>query len=47
LTGDPYFTAGLRVVMQFDHRPHSYGDIETFEWEVPISARSEKVLSPQ
>ena len=47
LTGDPYFTAGLRVVMQFDHRPHSYDDIETFEWEVPISARSEKVRSPQ
>jgi hypothetical protein len=24
LTGDPYFTAGLRAVLMFDRRPHSF-----------------------
>jgi hypothetical protein len=33
LTGDPYFTAGLRAVLLFDRRPHSFKDIERFDWE--------------
>ena len=33
LTGDPYFTAGLRAVLMFDRRPHSFTDIQRFDWE--------------
>jgi hypothetical protein len=33
LTGDPYFTAGLRAVLMFDRRPHSFKEIQSFDWE--------------
>ena len=33
LTGDPYFTAGLRAVLLFDRRPHSFVEIQSFDWE--------------
>ena len=33
LTGDPYFTAGLRAVLMFDRRPHSFTEIQRFDWE--------------
>ena len=33
LTGDPYFTAGLRAVLMFDRRPHSFMEIKSFDWE--------------
>jgi hypothetical protein len=33
LTGDPYFTAGLRAVLMFDRRPYSFTEIQRFDWE--------------
>jgi hypothetical protein len=40
LTGDPYFTAGLRAVLMLDRRPHSFKEIQDFEWaEGPASER--------
>ena len=33
LTGDPYFTAGLRAVLMFDRRPYSFAEIQRFDWE--------------
>jgi len=33
LTGDPYFTDGLRLIMFFDKRPTTLGDIEMLDWE--------------
>jgi len=33
LTGDPYFTDGLRAVMFFGKRPTTLGDIEMLDWE--------------
>ena len=37
LTGDPYFTDGLRVVMFFDTRPTTLGMIEMLDWDRPPS----------
>jgi hypothetical protein len=48
LTGDPYFTAGLRAVLLFDHRPHSFEDIQSFDWEVsPASTRLKRLITDQ
>jgi len=33
LTGDPYFTAGLRAVLVFDRRPYSFEEIQNLDWE--------------
>jgi len=33
LTGDPYFTAGLRAVLMFERRPYSFTEIKRFDWE--------------
>jgi len=33
LTGDPYFTDGLRLIMFFDKRPTTLRDIEMLDWE--------------
>jgi hypothetical protein len=45
LTGDPFFTDGLRAVLVFERRPVSLDQIEVFEWERPgspvVSPRSE------
>jgi hypothetical protein len=38
LTGDPYFTDGLRAVMVFERRPVALSEIEIFEWERPAGA---------
>ena len=35
LTGDPYFTDGLRAVLVFERRPVSLDEVEVFEWERP------------
>jgi hypothetical protein len=40
LTGDPYFTDGLRAVLVFERRPVSLDEVEVFEWERPGSAVS-------
>jgi hypothetical protein len=37
LTGDPYFTDGLRAVLLFERRPISLGEAQVFEWELPGS----------
>ena len=38
LTGDPYFTDGLRAVLVFERRPVALGETEVFEWERPGGA---------
>ncbi len=38
LTGDPYFTDGLRVVLFMVPRPTTLGDIELLDWERPPAA---------
>jgi len=38
LTGDPYFTDGLRAVLVFERRPVALGETEVFEWESPGGA---------
>jgi hypothetical protein len=45
LTGDPYFTAGLRAVLMFDRRPHSFKEIESFDWEESPAATKLKRLT--
>ena len=35
LTGDPYYTDGLRIVMEFDKRPNNIEDIDFFDWATP------------
>jgi hypothetical protein len=45
LTGDPYFTDGFRIVLEFDRRPHSFTNIQTFNWEGgPISDKLERLM---
>lgn len=38
LTGDPFFTDGLRAVMLFERRPIALGQTDIFEWEIPRRA---------
>lgn len=38
LTGDPYFTDGLRAVLVFERRPVALGETEVFDWERPAGA---------
>jgi len=40
LTGDPFFTDGLRAVLLFERRPVSLDEVEVFEWERPGSSTS-------
>ncbi len=41
LVGDPYYTDGLRVVMFFEPRPRTLGDLEFIQsWEVPPRGRT-------
>ena len=48
LTGDPYFTAGLRAVLMFDRRPHSFKEIENFNWEEsPASTKLKRLTIDQ
>jgi len=35
LTGDPYFTDGLRLVLFFEARPKTLDEIQFLEWELP------------
>ena len=35
LTGDPYFTDGLRAVLEFDRRPSNIEDVRFFDWATP------------
>ena len=36
LTGDPYFTDGLRAVLWVSDRPAAFSDVGWFDWETPI-----------
>ena len=45
LTGDPYFTAGLRAVLMFDRRPYSFKDIQRFDWEESTASTKLKRLA--
>ena len=45
LTGDPYFTDGLRAVLLFERRPLSLDEVEVFEWERPATAAPEAAAS--
>ena len=43
LVRDPYFTDGLRVVMFFEPRPRSLGDLDIIgQWEIPTRATTVK-----
>ncbi len=41
LTGDPYYTDGLRAVVFLSKQTRSLGAIERLPWETPGPARSE------
>ena len=43
LTGDPYITDGYRLVLVFDCRPRSFLELDTFDWEQPVSIRIESL----
>jgi len=47
LTGDPYFTDGYRLVLVLDRRPHSFLEIESFNWENPVSSRLKRLSLEQ
>jgi hypothetical protein len=35
LTGDPYFTDGLRAVLWVSSKPVAFEEVEFIEWELP------------
>ena len=37
LTGDPYFTDGLRAILWVSSQPSAFSDVGWFDWEYPIS----------
>ncbi|WP_432698379.1 LssY C-terminal domain-containing protein [Marinobacterium sp. YM272] len=39
LTGDPYYTDGLRAVLEFDARPNNLEDVRFFDWREPPMRR--------
>jgi hypothetical protein len=45
LTGDPYFTFGLRAVLVFERRPVSFNEIQRFDWEASLSSTKLKRLT--
>ena len=49
LTGDPYFTDGLRAVLFISDNPVSYSEIQIFQWELPSSIAEYKkdIFLPQ
>ncbi len=46
LTGDPYFTDGLRAVLLFERRPVALGETEVFEWERPGTTATDAPPAP-
>jgi hypothetical protein len=36
LTGDPYFTDGLRTVLWVSSQPTAFTDVDWIDWEVPV-----------
>jgi hypothetical protein len=48
LTGDPYFTFGLRAVLEFDRRPVSFMELQSFNWEKsPTSTKLKRLTIDQ
>ncbi len=45
LTGDPYFTDGLRAVLLMDRKPVLMKDIRFFDWDVPGDSGFQQVRS--
>lgn len=45
LTGDPYYTDGYRAVLVFDRRPHSFGEIQSFDWESPTYSKLKRLTT--
>jgi hypothetical protein len=45
LTGDPYFTLGLRAVLMFERRPVSFMELQSFNWEESPAATRLKRLT--
>lgn len=45
LTGDPYYTDGLRAVLVLDRYPTSLTQIQLLKWEIPIDLRSKYIES--
>jgi hypothetical protein len=46
LTGDPYFTDGLRVVVILEPGPNSLDEVRSLDWETPILFRFD-MLGPE
>ncbi|MGB6550680.1 MAG: LssY C-terminal domain-containing protein [Xanthobacteraceae bacterium] len=42
LTGDPYYTDGLRAVVFLSNQRRSLGDVDRLPWEIPMSITVEK-----
>jgi len=42
LTGDPYYTDGLRAVVFLSNQTRSLEDIDRLPWEVPVPVPAEK-----
>jgi len=47
LTGDPYYTDGLRVALFLDKYPTSLTQVQLLKWETPIDLRSKYLESNQ
>ena len=47
LTGDPYFTDGLRAVLVFERRPVGLGEAQVFEWELPGAMPADLAATPR
>ena len=37
LTGDPYFTDGLRAILWVSSQPSAFSDVGWFDWEYPTA----------
>lgn len=42
LTGDPYYTDGLRAIVFLSNQRRSLGDVDRLPWEVPVPLPAEK-----
>jgi hypothetical protein len=48
ITGDPYFTDGLRAVFLVSHEPTPYSEVQFFDWDFPPGGEQfRKGLSPR
>jgi hypothetical protein len=47
LTGDPWYSDGLRAVLFFEPRPYSLSEIEVLDWESVPGLRHASVIEPE